>query len=92
MSKKSKITINTSFGEIENIEIKEIIKQRTTYRQIICCATTDRMNDVGEKIFCKYGESGTPKFMGKISAVGNAEEIRKGIRNCRKMESLQKLV
>ena len=31
-----------------------------------------------------------PVFMDDISAVGDAEEIRKGIRNCRKMETLKK--
>ena len=29
-------------------------------------------------------------FMDDISAVADAEEIRKGIRNCRKMETLKK--
>ena len=33
---------------------------------------------------------GMPVFMDVISAVGDAEEIRKGIRNCRKMETLKK--
>ena len=29
-------------------------------------------------------------FMDDISAVGDAEEIRKGIKNCRKMETLER--
>ena len=29
-------------------------------------------------------------FMGEISELGEAKEIRKGIRNCRKMETLKK--
>ena len=31
-----------------------------------------------------------PVFMDDISAVGDAEEIRKGIKNCRKMETLER--
>ena len=52
----------------------------------MCCATTARVNVV------KYRDTeiGMPVFMDDISAVGDAEEIRKGIRYCRKMETLKK--
>ena len=58
----------------------------------MCCVTTARVNDIGKKVCCKYGDTeiGIPVFMDDISAVGDAEEIRKGIRNCRKMETLKK--
>ena len=54
----------------------------------MCCATTARVDDIGEKICCKYGstEIRMPVFMDDISAVGEAEEIR----NCREMETLKK--
>ena len=50
------------------------------------------MNDIGEKVRCKYGdiEIGMPVFMDDILVVGDEEEIRKAIRNCRKMETLKK--
>ena len=35
-------------------------------------------------------EIGTPAFMDAISKVGDAEEIKKGTTNCRKMETLKK--
>ena len=74
-----------------NTEIEEIVKQGTTYGPVICCATTARVNDIGEKICCKYGgtEIGMPVFIDDMSA-GDAEEIREGIRNCRKMKTLKK--
>ena len=58
----------------------------------MCCVTTARVNDIGKKVCCKYRDTeiGMPVFMDVISAVGDAEEIRKGIRNCRKMETLKK--
>ena len=43
---------------------------------------------ISEKVEVKYGEIliGMPIFMDDIAATGGAEDIRKGIRNCRKME------
>ena len=57
----------------------------------MCCATTARVNDVGEKFFCKFGDTeiGMQVFMDDIPAIGDAEEINKGIRNCRNMETLK---
>ena len=93
MNKRSKVTINTPFGETGNIEIEEIVKQGTTYGPVMCCATTARVDDIGEKVCCKYGQTGIrmPVFMDDISAVGGAEEIRKGIKNCRKTKTLKKV-
>ena len=58
----------------------------------MCCAATARVNDIGENVCCKHGDTeiGMPVVMDDISAVGGAEEIRKRIRNCRKMETLKK--
>ena len=54
----------------------------------MCCTTTARMDDIGEKVCCKYGgtEIGMEAFMDDISAEGEAEEIR----NFREMETLKK--
>ena len=93
MNKRNIVTIiNTPFGEAGNTEIEEIVKQGATYGPVMCCAATARANDIGKKVCCKYGDTEieTPVFMDDISAVGNAEEIRKGIKNCRKMETLEK--
>ena len=90
---RSKVTINTPLGETGNIEIEEIVKQGTKYGPAMCCATTARVDDIGEKVCCKYGhtEMRMPVFMDNISAVGDAEEIRKRIGNCRKMKTLKKV-
>ena len=77
--------------EIQKIqlEIKEVVKQGTTCGPIMCCASTARVNEIGEKVICKYGniEIGVPVFMDNIAAIRDAHTIRKGIRNCRKMET-----
>ena len=92
MNKRSIVTINTPFGETGNIEIEEIVKQGTTYGPVMCCAVTASVNNIGEKVCCKYGDTGIGMqvFLDDISAVGDAEEVRKGRRNCKKMETLKK--
>ena len=45
----------------------------------MCCATTFRMNDIGENVCCKYGDTeiGIPVFMDDISAVADQERNQK---------------
>ena len=68
--KRSKVTVNTPFGEKEKIEIQEIIKKGTTYEPVMCCAITGRVNDIREQFCCNYGGTGIrmPIFMDNISA------------------------
>ena len=58
-----------------------------------CCATTAKVNDVGEKVDCKYGEIeiGMPIHMDDISVAEGSEEVKKGIRKCAKMEVEKKM-
>ena len=53
------------------------------------CASTVRVDKIGEKAIFKYGniEIIMPVFMNDIAAIGDADAIRKGIRNYRKMET-----
>ena len=87
----SQVKINTPYGDTENIEIKEVLKQGT-YGPIMCCASTVRVNEIGEKVIYECGniEIGMPVFMDDIAAIGDAGTVRKGIRNCRKMETEKK--
>ena len=80
------VKINTPYGDTENIEIKEVVKQGTTYGPTVCCASTARVNEIGEKVIYKYGniEIGMPVFMDDIAAIGDADTIGKGIRNMEK--------
>ena len=87
LNETAQVKIYTPYGHTENIEIKEVVKQGTTYGSIMCCASTARVNEIGEKVICKYGniEIGMPVFMDDIAAIG------KRIRNCRKMETEKKI-
>ena len=59
----------------------------------MCCTSTAKVNEIGEKVICKYGkiEIGMPVFMDDFAAINDAEAIKKGIRNCRKMETEKKI-
>ena len=93
LNETAQVKINTPYGDTENIEIKEMVKQGTTYGPIMCCASTAKVNEIDEKVICKYGntETGMPIFMDDIAAIGDADTIRKRIRNCRKMETEKKI-
>ena len=56
-----------------------MIKQGTTYGPIMCCASTARVNKIGEKVICKYSniEIVMPAFMDDIAAIGDADTIKK---------------
>ena len=93
MYKKTDIKIETPFGETSSMEIKEVVKQGFTYGPIMCCTAASKVNDISEKFEVKYGEIliEMPIFMDDIGPIGGAEDIRKGIRNCRKMETEKKM-
>ena len=93
MYKKTDIKIETPFGEISSMEIQEVVKQWSTYEPIMCCTATSKVNDISEKVEVNYGGIliGMPIFMNDIAAIGGAEAIRKGIRNCRKMKIEKKI-
>ena len=54
---------------------------------------TTRSPGISEQVEAKYGEIliGMPIFTDNITAIGGAEDIRKGIRNCRKIEIEKKM-
>ena len=50
MYKKTDIKIEKPFGEISSMEIKEVLKQGSTYGPLMCCAATSKVNDISEKV------------------------------------------
>ena len=58
-----------------------------------CSQVLIRSTGISEKVEVKYGDIliGMPRFMDDIAATGGPEDIRKGIRNCRKMEIEKKM-
>ena len=52
----------------------------------MCCATTAKLNDLGEKVDYKYGEieKGMPIYMDDISVAGGPEEVKKKNKEIRK--------
>ena len=82
-------------GVTDQFTTQNTVKQGTTFGPITCCAETDRVNEITERVAVMYGpelEIGMPVFMDDIMAVGEAENIRTGIRNCRIMEKRKNLL
>ena len=93
MNKKAEIIVDTTVGQTESISIKEIVKQGSIFGPIMCCATTSRVNNIGETVQYSYGkvDIGMSVYMDDIAAAGGITEIWKGMRNCAKMEKEKKM-
>ena len=48
MNEKANIMIKTPAGITEEIKVKEIVKQGTVFGPRLCCASTGRVNDMGD--------------------------------------------
>lgn len=81
---------NTPYEETENIEIKTVVKLYQTH--YLPCITAN-VNEIDEKLICKNSNIviRIPLFIDGIAAVGDADTIREGIRNFRKMETEGKI-
>ena len=92
MNKETDIIIRTPVGNTNSIQIKEVVKQGTIFGPIMCCAETSTVNRIGEVKY-SYGKIniGMPVFMDDIATAGKAEHIRKGIKNCARMEREKKI-
>ena len=84
------VKINIPYGETENIEIKAVVKLYQT-RYLPCI--TANVNEIDEKLICKNSNIviSIPVFMDGIAAIGDADTIKEGIRNFRKMETEGKI-
>ena len=93
MNKETDIIIRTPVGNTDNIQVKEVVKQGTIFGPIMCCAETSTVNSIGEEVKYSYGKIniGMPVFMDDIATAGKAEHIRKGIKNCARMEREKKI-
>ena len=47
---KAEIIIDTTVGQIESINIKEMVKQGSIFRPIMCCATMSKVNNIWETV------------------------------------------
>ena len=59
----------------------------------MCCATASKVNNVGETVQYSCGkiDIGMSVYIDDIAAKGGIAEVRKGIRNCVKMEKEKKM-
>ena len=93
INNRAEIVVETEVGNTDTFEIKEVVKQGSIFGPTMCSATTAKVNEVGEEVKYQYGsiQIGMSIYMDDISAAGGAEQIRKGIRNCARMEVEKKM-
>ena len=91
MNKKAEIIVDTALGRTESINIKKIVKQGSIFGPM-CCKTTSKVNNIAETVQYTYRkiDIGMSVYMGDMASAGGVE-IRKGIRNCSKMEKDKKM-
>ena len=92
INKTSNIVVDTPVGKKLSITAEEVVQERTMFDPIMCCASTSRVNSIQQAVKYQSGkvEIGMPVFMVDTEAVGTAHNIRKGIQNCRRMETEKK--
>ena len=93
MNAEANIVINTPIGKTNAISVKEIVRQGTVFGPIFCCASTAKVNEIGEKVIetCTNVDVGMPIFMDDINTTTKqAANVKKSIRNCRRMEVKKK--
>ena len=92
MNKDTIIEVETPSGMTDKLKVGEIVKQGTVLGPTLCCVTTDQINNIGESQERNLGCEiiGILVFVDDVMSAGDAEDVRKGIRNCRAMEKLKK--
>ena len=93
LNKETDIIIKTPVGSTDNMQVKEVLKQGTIFRPIMCCAETSKVNSIGEEAKYRYGKIniGMLVSMDDIATTGKSEQIRKGINNCARMKKEKKI-
>ena len=70
------------------------MKHGTIFGPFMCCASTLRVNQIQGAVKYQHGKVQIvmPVFMDDTAAVGTADNIRKGMQNCRKMTTEKKMI
>ena len=94
INKTSNIAVDTPVGKTSSMTVEEVVKPEAIFGPIMCWGSTSRVNGIQEaaKYQCGKVEIGMPVIMDDIAAAGTADNIRKGIQNCRRMEIEKKMI
>ena len=96
MNREAQIVVNTPVGLTEEFTVKDIVKQGTIYGPKLCCASTDKVNEIGKNVPITYI---TPElfikgliFVDDIAAAGGKEVVKNVGSNLIQMEEGKKFV
>ena len=76
INKKAEKIIYTTVGQTKSVNIKQIFKQGSIFGPM-CCATTSKVNNIGNTVQYSYGKIGIGMlvYMDDITAAGGIAEI-----------------
>ena len=89
LNRRAVITVETPVGRTTKFTAKEIVKQGTVFGPLLCCASTQRVIDIGEKAKTMVGpDIGIEAlvYVDDIAGAGSKNVIEGIIRNTAKME------
>ena len=87
---RAKAKVITPAGTTDEIEIKEAAKQGTVFAPKLCCASTGKINHIGEKtatVITPRVNIGALTFVDDMIGAGSALTVEKVMENSRKMEN-----
>ena len=89
LDKEAVVEIKTPVGTTKGITIEELVRQGTLFGPLFCCASTARVNVIGEPVIQNPGsvEVKIPASIDDMnSTTKDPDNIEKAIRNCRRLE------
>ena len=84
-------TVGTQQEHVPNFSCPGVVKQGSIFDPVISRASTSKVNNIDEKINYNYGniQIGMPVFMDDIAIIGSLE-VKRGTRNCTRLEEENK--
>ena len=93
MNRKGKAIIKTQLGNAGPITANEIVRQGTIMGPKLCCINSDKINDIGHKLFTTIGPNIKVKTLVYVDDIQNASSSKEGleiaVKNCRTLEEIK---
>ena len=93
LNEDTNIVVETPFGKTDQVKVGEVVKQGTVLGPKLCCVETDQVNKIGENQDKALGDQivAILIFVDDVMKAGNADDVRKAIRNFAEVEKLKKI-
>ena len=89
MNEYARACVITPFGETEEIELFNTVKQGGVSGMMLCCSSLGKINKMGRRIVTKHGpelEINAQVYVDDMESAGSLRTANNTIFNCRRME------